>query len=152
MNPHGSPIPEAQEVMDEEWRHQERLLSALRSGVDGPAGDAGGERYRDVFAALDGESLPALPDDFAARVAADAQRLVEARAQVLRFKTMMMGLLGLLYLPAMIAAALLYLPRWQGTSLGGHALPLWLVAITVLWLCVRAVETLSRKMDGESSG
>lgn len=151
MSPHGSNTHETQAAVEALWRHQERLLSALRSGETDAFGDG---RYRDVFAALDRESLRALPDDFSVRVATDAQRLADARAQVSRFKKMVVSLLSLLYLPAMLAATLLYLPRWYASSVGAssgeHALWLWLVAIAVLGLSMLAVETLSRKMGGKS--
>ncbi|MEQ1512182.1 MAG: hypothetical protein ABL934_05820 [Lysobacteraceae bacterium] len=148
---HGSNAHETQDATEALWRRQERLLSALRSGA---VDDSGDERYRDVFAALDRESLPTLPDGFAVRVATDAQRLADARAQVLRFKKMAVSLLSLLYLPAMLAATLLYLPRWYASSVGAssgeHALWLWLVAIAVLGFSMLVVETLSRKMGGKS--
>ena len=96
---------ETQDAAEALWRRQERLLSALRSGANDDSGDG---RYRDVFAALDRESLPTLSAGFAVRVAADAQRLADARAQVSRFKTMLASLLSLLYLPAMLAVTLIY--------------------------------------------
>jgi hypothetical protein len=108
MTPHGSDANDMRDAEDATWSHQQRLLSALRSGAGAMPEESDGDRYRDVFAALERESLPALPDDFALRLAADARRLADARAQVSRFKTMLAGLLSLLYLPAMLAVALLY--------------------------------------------
>ena len=147
MNPPRT--PEAQDAEDAVWRRQERLWAGLRSGTDTPTDDPGDTLYREVFAAIDQASLPALPDDFAARVAADAQRLAEARTQVSRFKALLTSLLSLLYLPAMLAAGLLYLPRWSISAAralpDAHALPLWLAAVVVLGLSVLAVDKLSRR-------
>jgi hypothetical protein len=105
MSPQGSQTPEAQDAAEALWRRQQRLLSALRSGA---ADDSDDDCYRTVFAALDREPLPSLPDDFAARVAADAQQLADAHAQVSRFRAILASLLSLLYLPAMLGVVWLY--------------------------------------------
>ena len=104
---------EPQDAEDAIWREQERLWAGLRSSTGIPTDDADARLYREVFAAIDQESLPALPEDFAARVAVDAQRLAQARTQVTRFKALLASLLSLLYLPAMLAAAWIYWPRWS---------------------------------------
>jgi hypothetical protein len=146
-------VPEAQDAEDAMWRKQERLWAELRSSTDTSTDDAGDRLYRQVFAAIDQESLPALPDDFAVRVAADAQRLAEARTQVSRFKAMLVSLLSVLYLPAMFVAALMYWPRWSlsvaGAPFDAHALPVWLVAVVVLGLSVVVVEGISRRVFAE---
>ncbi|NOT87131.1 MAG: hypothetical protein HOP03_03005 [Lysobacter sp.] len=150
---HGPDAHETQDATEALWCRQERLLSALRSGATDDSGDG---RYRDVFAALDREPLPALPDGFAVRVATDAQRLADARAQVSRFKTLLASLLSLLYLPAMLAATMLYWSRWPVASIrapfGDDALSLWLIAIAVLGLSVIAVDALTRKASAGASG
>ena len=79
MNPQ---TPEAQRAEDAMWRRQERLWAEARRGAGIQTDDADDRLYREVFAAIDQEPLPVLPDDFAAGVAADAQRLARARTQV----------------------------------------------------------------------
>lgn len=153
MNPqtHGTQGEE-----DAMWRRQERLRAEARRGTGIPTDNADDRLYREVFAAIDQESLPALPDDFAARVAAEVQRLARARTQVSRFKALLAGLLSLLYLPAMLAAALMYWPRWSPSaalaSLEEYALPLWLVAVVVLALSVVVADEISRRIPVKAPG
>jgi hypothetical protein len=126
------------------------VLRGLRDGSAGAAGSAAAEPLqrtgsdeadesdqafdRALFAALARESLPDLPADFAERTAVAAERQAIARRQVARFRSLLGVLLGIAYLPAMSAVALLYLPAlWvsppsspQAASLGS-----WLIAIAV---------------------
>lgn len=153
MNPHALETQGAEDAM---WRRQERLWAGARRGTGIPMDDAGDKLYREVFAAIDQEPLPALPDDFAARVAADAQRLARARTQVSRFKALLASLLSLLYLPSMFAAALMYWPRWSPFAarvpFDAHALPLWLVAVVALGLSVVVVDGISRRISDKTPG
>lgn len=151
MNPQ---TPEAQRAEDAMWRRQERLWAEARRGAGIQTDDADDRLYREVFAAIDQEPLPVLPDDFAAGVAADAQRLARARTQVSRFKALLASLLSLLYLPAMLATALMYLPRWSISATRAlpeeHALPFWLVAVVVLGLSVVVVDGISRRISAKA--
>jgi hypothetical protein len=145
MSPLGSPPPETQDETESLWRHQQRLLSASQAATGMSMGDSGDELYRDVFTALRQEPLPGLPDDFAACVAADAQRLVDARAQVSRFKTMLASLLSLLYLPAMLAVTLIYgveLLQSLQTNPGSWS---WVAVLTALAIVPSSFDRLMRR-------
>jgi hypothetical protein len=149
MSPHGVQTPEDPSASDAAWRHQESLLSALRSGVD-----TDDDPYRDLFVALGEETLPTLPDDFAARVASDAQRLADARAQVLRFKRMLAALLSGLYLPAMLLVAVGYgadvLPVLQNALRHHPELGVWLVASIALAALPASLDMLMRRGIGDA--
>jgi hypothetical protein len=108
MSAHAIETPEDQSALETEWRYQERLLGALRSGGGAAPDDPNARLYRDVMMALREDYSPALPDDFVARVDADAQRLADARQQIARFKRVLAMLLSCLYLPAMLLVAVVY--------------------------------------------
>jgi hypothetical protein len=148
MNPHRSQTPETQDAAEALWRDQQRVLSALRCSADTDDG-----RYRDLFVALGEEALPALPDDFAARVASDAQRLADARSQVLRFKRILATMLSGLYLPAMFVVAAVYgadvLPVLQN-ALQHHASVLWLIVSITLAALPASLDMLLRRGAAET--
>jgi hypothetical protein len=129
------------------WRHQERL----RVGAVGPEDGTDDDLYRHVFAVLREEATLLLPDDFAAKVAADAQRYACARAQVTRFRRLLVSLLSMFYLPAMLGVAIMYgADRVEFLVQGPiveHSLALWLAVGLVLGLLVSAADGMSRKRE-----
>jgi hypothetical protein len=131
------------------WHSQQRLYSAWRSDA---AGDADENPYRDVFAALGREYLPPLPGDFAARMAADAQRLADARAQVSRFKRLLASLLGFLYLPTMLAVAVF----WGGDLLRSfqshNGSWSWIAVLMALTMASSIIGILMRRYAAGVSG
>jgi hypothetical protein len=152
MSPYESQTPETQDVAEALWRRQQRLLSALRSGADTRPDDSDDDRYRDVFAALHRESLPTLPDDFAVRVAVDAQRLADARAQVWRFRTMLASLLSLLYLPAMLGVVLLYRSEWLRSLHSPSGSWSWVAILIALAMLPATLDRLIRRSGAGTAG
>jgi hypothetical protein len=128
------------------WAAQERLRKAHAADMPSTATD------RALFAALAGESLPALPADFAARTAAVAERLAEARERVARFRAVSLRLFWFLYLPAMAAAALwagrATFATWSASDPGLRTPLLWAATIAGLWLAVNVIERLRSRADG----
>jgi hypothetical protein len=140
------------------WKRQERALRSVREDLsptadaDATDADPDASAYRALFAALARERLPQPPVDFARSTAATAERLADARRQVARFRRRLGGLLGLLYLPAMLMVGLMYIPKlWRMDSpaaSGDVSLSGWLMAIIALALLSLAVD---RQRDGRSA-
>jgi hypothetical protein len=156
---------EDEDTLQALWKCQEHALRGLREGlssatdadatgadsvhghtmrIDASDADPGAATYRALFAALAREPLPELPADFAQRTAVAAERSAQARRDVARFRKRLSGWLGLLYLPAMLVVAAMYIPKlWRAApplasgevSLGG-----WLIAIAVLWTLSLAID------------
>jgi hypothetical protein len=134
-----------EETLLAHWKCQERALRNVREDLS-PASDTDPDAaaYRALFAALERESLPEPPTDFVKRTAAAAERFAEARRHVARFRKLLSGLLGLLYLPTMLLVAAMYIPKlWRAAppsvsgevSLGG-----WLIAIAALGILSLAID------------
>lgn len=100
MNTHDT--PRSDDEIDALWAQQERLRKAAT------AGEPVAEADRRLYTALARMRLPALPDDFASATAALAHRSAEARRRIVRLRGVLLRLFGLLYLPAMLLAALVF--------------------------------------------
>lgn len=111
------------------WTRQERLRKSAADGEAVPVVD------RALYAALARMQLPP-PDDLAASTAAIVTRAAEARQRVARFRRASIRLFALLYLPAIIAAGLLFasdLPEIWLRAAPAQRMPLeWLAVIAVL--------------------
>ena len=81
FEPHQPPAADAAPIDEREWQLQERALFEERSGA-APVDDADLAGYRQVARALRAPMPPALPADFAARVAAQAHARAQAGSRV----------------------------------------------------------------------
>lgn len=131
---------------DAEWLRQERARE-LERGAPGSAGDtARVQRYRLVVRSLAQPLEHALPSNFAhATSLASEKRLAQRRQQDRVFRRRLQGGMLVVYITALLAAAVAYLPAWMPALWGlvsAARLPApWLVAtvacLAVSWLVSR---------------
>jgi hypothetical protein len=135
---------ESEADLDTRWSQQERLRKAAATGAVVPAVD------RALFDALERADLPGLPEDFAAKTAAAAERLADARRRIARFRALSLRLFGLLYLPAIAAVVVLFasdLPAtWTRLTQEQRTPMLWAAMLALLW-SITALAELLRSRD-----
>lgn len=136
---------ETEDELDARWARQERVRNAVATGAEAPSLD------RALYAALANAELPVLPGDFAAKTAATAERLADARRRVGRFRSLSYRLFGLLYLPAVAAAVSLFaadLPAiWLRQTPEQRAPLLWAGAVAALWSIAFLAERLRSRHE-----
>lgn len=105
------PTDQPQASFDEhEWQVQERALQDVRNGVAPTGNDALAARYRAVSQALRQPPMPAIPMDFAARVARKAATASEAADE--RFERVLVQVLVALLGLSVGVISVLYGSRW----------------------------------------